>query len=311
MSTFRLTSQSLNALIPLTNGRNCKLNVCDTEFGIPSQILPFFSPDLSTYFATEAAPFCVICPTDASDISRDSLIRCCHQLTSLFGDKQEIRVEAADVESMKYLLTKLGSYQLIRDFCDKSLSFHPFSLSDSSETFQFKVCGQTFECGFLSASLLSAKASEIISDETVFEMTIECPTPSNPESFLKTFRSVFSTIFGFPLDLTAENVFTVFSISTALKNSELSAAAIRIIESNEGMSDPQRCLQFLISLPNDYSAFAHFSIETVSSHFETFERSSLLRLSPPIVSKIFEDSHFVVKSQEWLFSFLEEFCFQS
>jgi hypothetical protein len=142
-------------------------------------------------------------------------------------------------------------------------------------------------------------------------MTIECPTTFDSESFLKTFRNVFSTLFGFSLDITEENVFTVFSISTALKNSQLSAAAIRFIESIEGMTDPQRCLQFLISLPNDYSAFAPSSIETVSSQFETFARPSLLRLSPPIVSKILEDSHFEAKSQEWLFSFLEEFCLQS
>jgi hypothetical protein len=96
-----------------------------------------------------------------------------------------------------------------------------------------------------------------------------------------------------------------------LKNSELSGAAIGFIESIEGMNNPQLCLQFLISLPNDYLKFAPSSIETVSSHFETFARPSLLRLSPPIVSQIFEDSHFEVQSQEWLFSFLEEFCLQN
>jgi hypothetical protein len=308
MTTFRLTSQSLNALKPLPNRRICKLSVCGTEFDLPFNTLPFISPQLFTHFSEEDTPFWVNCPTGSPDISEERLIRCCQQLTSHLSDSEPMSLAADDAASMKHLLAKIGSYQLIRDFEANKITFHPFSLSDTSETFRFKVCGETFECGFLSASLLSAKASEIISEETVFELTIECPASFNSESFLRTFGHVFSTISGFPLEITKENVLTVFSISTALNNSELSAAAVGFIESKEEMNNGNQCLQFLISLPNDYSAFAPFSIETVSSQLSSFETSSLLQLSPPIVSKILEDSHLTVKSQEWLFSFLEEYC---
>jgi hypothetical protein len=307
MTKLRLSQNHLNNLKTISDDEYFTISVCGSDFKINGSKLRFISSFLQTFFANSEESFIIECPSDYYCINRDSLIRSATQIFSLFENDtscNSISVSNDDIESMKYFLHSIQSSSLLSNFDLKTntISFHPFSLSDDSKLFRFIVCDQIFEIPFLSASLLSPKVSSLISNENIFELSIENPSPSHIESdtIIKTFSNIIQILIGLDFELNFDNYQNSILIFKILENEYFLSKTIEFVSTLKFESDIEK----LFCLQQISNKIPHSLIESISSTFHSISEENILKIFPSILNEILQSSSLKIESEDSLFEIL-------